>query len=247
MKILLIEDEQPAAKQLTKMLLQLDATIKVIEVLDSIESSVRWLQQYPMPDAIFMDIQIADGLSFEIFNQVTIEAPVIFTTAFDHYAIKAFRVAAVDYLLKPIEPDDLQQAIQRLKEKQQNLPNINSMLQLLQPTPHKDRFLVKSAGSYMSIEVQDIAYFFADEGITQAALFNAKKHIIEYTLDDLEQQLDYKYFFRINRKLLINLRAILKVHPYFNSRLKLDINPPFSEDVFVARERVNGFKTWLGA
>lgn len=246
MKILLIEDEQPAAKQLSKMLLQIDSNIKVIDVLDTIEASVRWLQNYPAPDAIFMDIQIADGLSFDIFNQVEITAPVIFTTAFDQYAIKAFRVAAIDYLLKPIDPEDLQQAIQRLHEKQQNTQDFNKMLQILQPNQRKERFLVKTGGSFTSIDIQDIAYFFADEGVTQAALFSSKKHIIEHTLDEIENQIDNKLYFRINRKLIINIKAIQKVHPYFNSRLKLDISPNFTEDVFVARERVNAFKTWLG-
>lgn len=251
MKILIIEDEQPAAKQLRKMLFQIDPYIKIIEVLDSIESSVRWLQNYPMPDAIFMDIQIADGLSFDIFNQVDITAPIIFTTAFDQYAIKAFRVAAIDYLLKPIEPDELLHAIQRLKEKQDKSnrnTDLSKMMQILQTTTQsKERFLVKVGGSFISIDTNDIAYFFADEGITQATLFNTKKYIIDYSLDELENQVDSKLFFRINRKLIISIKTIQKVYPYFNSRLKLDLVPIFSAEVFVARERVNAFKIWMGA
>jgi DNA-binding LytR/AlgR family response regulator len=247
MKILLIEDELPAAKQLTKMLLQYDADITVIEVLDSVEASVKWLQTFPAPDAIFMDIQIADGLSFDIFTKVEITSPVIFTTAFDQYAIKAFRVAAIDYLLKPIEPEELENALNRLKEKtQQNVPDFSKMLDLLQRSNKKERFLVKSGGSLVSIETSDIHYFFSEDGLTQATMNVGKKHIIEFTLDELEQQLDPKNFFRISRKMILNTKAIQKIHTHFNSRLKLDLTPSFHEEVFVSRERVNGFKTWLG-
>ncbi len=248
MKILLIEDELPAAKQLTKMLLDIDPSITIIDVLDSVEASVKWLRNYPMPDAIFMDIQIADGLSFDIFTQVEITAPVIFTTAFDQYAVKAFKVNAIDYLLKPIDPDDLENALHRLREKSQhNVADLSKMLEMLQKKHKKERFLIKIGNSFTSIEANDIAYFFSDEGITQAALLNGKKHIIDHTLDEIEHEVEENNFFRISRKIVVNVKAIQKVHPHFNSRLKLDLTPNFHEEVFVSRERVASFKVWLGA
>lgn len=248
MKILLIEDELPAAKQLTKMLLELDSTITIIDVLDSVEASVKWLRNYPMPDAIFMDIQIADGLSFDIFTQVEITAPVIFCTAFDQYAVKAFKVNAIDYLLKPIDPDDLENALHRLREKSHhNTPDLSKMLEILQKKNKKERFLIKIGNSFTSIEANDIAYFFSEEGITQAALLTGKKHIIDHTLDEIEHEVEENNFFRISRKIVVNVKAIQKVHPHFNSRLKLDLQPNFHEEVFVSRERVASFKVWLGA
>lgn len=248
MKILLIEDEQPAARQLTKMLLEEDPTMTIIAVLDSIEASVKWLQTYPAPDAIFMDIQIADGLSFDIFTQVEITSPVIFTTAFDQYAIKAFRVAAIDYLLKPIDPDDLHQAMIRLREKtEQKVSNFSKMLDFLQKKPTKERFLVKKGHSFVSIETAEIAYFYADEGCTFAMLNDNHKYIIEHTLDEIEHQVSEKEFFRINRKMLLHDKSISKIQQHFNSRLKLEIQPNFQEEIFVARERVATFKAWLGA
>jgi DNA-binding LytR/AlgR family response regulator len=247
MKILLIEDELPAAKQLSKMLLHEDSNITIIEVLDSVEASVRWLKNYPAPDAIFMDIQIADGLSFDIFTQVNITCPVIFTTAFDQYAIKAFRVAAIDYLLKPIDPDDLHAAMLRLREKVQEKTNdFTKMLDFLQKKPIKERFLVKKGHGFVSIETADIAYFFAEGGIVQAMLSDGHKYIIEHTLEEIEQQLNGQDFFRINRKMLLHDKSIVKIQQHFNSRLKLEIAPVFNEEIFVARERVQAFKTWLG-
>ena len=195
-----------------------------------------------------MDIQIADGLSFDIFTQVEITAPVIFCTAFDQYAIKAFKVNAIDYLLKPIDPDDLENALHRLREKSQhNVLNLSKMLEMLQKKHKKERFLIKVGNSFASIEATEIAYFFSEDGITQAALLSGKKHIIDHTLDEIEHEVEANNFFRISRKIVVNVKAIQKVHPHFNSRLKLDLSPNFHEDVFVSRERVANFKTWLGA
>ena len=254
MKILIIEDEAPAARQLTKMLLQSDPSIVVIEVIDSIEASVKWLQTFPAPDAVFMDIQIADGLSFDIFNHVEIACPVVFTTAFDQYAIKAFKVNAIDYLLKPIDEDELSMTLEKVRNRksethlppQYNADLMQNLMFQLQKKDFKERFLTKSGQNFSPIEVADIAYFFSADGLTQCSVFNAKKHIIENSLDELEQLLNPKFFFRINRKLIINIKCIQKISPHFNSRLKLELTPQYSEDIFVARERVNDFKAWLG-
>lgn len=254
MKILIIEDELPAAKQLTKMLAQIDPSVSVIETIDSVESSVKWLNTFPTPDAIFMDIQIADGLSFDIFTQVEIACPVIFTTAFDQYAIKAFKVNAIDYLLKPIDEDELSEALQKIKNKKAEMitpPQYSgqfyqNLLQNITKQDYKERFLIKTGQSFSSIETAEMAYFFSEEGLTQCLVFNQKKHIIEHPLDELERLVNPKDFFRINRKLIVNIKAIQKISPHFNGRLKLELTPQYREEVFVARERVGDFKGWLG-
>jgi DNA-binding LytR/AlgR family response regulator len=256
MKILIIEDELPAAKQLTKMLALIDPSVSVIETIDSVESSVKWLNTFPTPDAIFMDIQIADGLSFDIFTQVEIACPVIFTTAFDQYAIKAFKVNAIDYLLKPIDEDELAATLQKLVHRTSNIVHqtpsqysgqfYQNLLQNITKQDYKERFLIKTGQSFSSMETSEIAYFFSEEGLTQCLVFNQKKHIIEHPLDELERLLNPKDFFRINRKLILNIKAIQKISPHFNGRLKLELTPPYREEVFVARERVGDFKGWLG-
>ncbi len=252
MKVIIIEDEQPAALQLKKILTQNDPSVSVIEIIDSVEASVKWLQTFPAPDAIFMDIQIADGLSFDIFNHVNIQSPVVFTTAFDQYAIKAFKVNAVDYLLKPIDEDELGEVLDKLKKKKaETIPFDNGLFlkNLLQDFPKKDykqRFLIKNGQNLTSIDVSDIAYFFSEDGINQFYVFSNKKHIVENTLDELETMLNPKDFFRINRKLIVSIKAIQKISPHFNSRLKLSLTPQYRDEILVARERVSDFKAWLG-
>jgi DNA-binding LytR/AlgR family response regulator len=251
MKILIIEDEQPAAKQLTKMLQKANPSITIIETIDSVEASVKWLNTFPSPDAIFMDIQIADGLSFDIFSHTSINCPVVFTTAFDQYAIKAFRVNALDYLLKPIDEDELNDVINKLKQ-QKNTPQYNvDFLQNLsskftKTNEFKSRFLIKQGTTLNFVETNDIAFFFSEDGLTHFYSIHNKKHLIEQTLDELEHQLNPSDYFRINRKIIVSIKSIKKISPHFNSRLKLELNPHYLEEIFVARERVADFKTWLG-
>jgi two-component system, LytTR family, response regulator LytT len=257
MKVLIIEDELPAARQLTKMLAQADENIKVIEVIDSVEASVKWLNTFPTPDAVFMDIQIADGLSFDIFNHVEIPCPVVFTTAFDQYAIKAFKVNAIDYLLKPIDEDELQDVLDKIVYLTSNIahqvpPQYNAdfmqnILAQIKKTDFKERFLIKQGQNFISIETIDIAYFFSEDGLSQFYVFNNKKYLIENTLDELETVLNPKDFLRINRKMIVNLKAIQKISPHFNGRLKLELMPVYKDEIYVARERVTDFKAWLGA
>ncbi len=251
MKVLIIEDEQPAAKQLTKMLQKAEPSITIIETIDSVEAAVKWLNTFPAPDAIFMDIQIADGLSFDIFNHTNITCPVVFTTAFDQYAIKAFRVNALDYLLKPIDEDELNDVILKLKQ-QKGTPQYNAdFLQNLtskfaKSTDFKTRFLIKQGTTLNFVETNDIAFFFSEDGLTHFYSIHNKKHLIEHTLDELENQLNPSDYFRINRKIIVSIKSIKKISPHFNSRLKLELNPSYLEEIFVARERVSDFKTWLG-
>ncbi len=250
MKILLIEDEQPAAKQLTKMLLQYNPNISIIDVLDSVEASVKWLKTFPAPDAIFMDIQIADGLSFDIFQAVEVTAPVVFCTAFDQYAVKAFKVNAIDYLLKPFELTDLAVAMQRLEQRQNpmlgNSVFQNILSQIQAPKTYKTRFLVKTGHSLVAVEANEIAYFFSENSVCQLVTHQGKKLIVENTLEELEHLLAPSTFFRISRKQIIAIQSVLKIHTHFNGRLKLDLLPTFKEEVFVSRERVHDFKNWMG-
>jgi two-component system LytT family response regulator len=250
MKVLIIEDELPAARQLTQMLKKLDPEIRVVEVLDSIEASVTWLQVYPAPDALFMDIQIADGISFEIFNQVKIISPVVFTTAFDQYAIKAFKVNALDYLLKPVEEAELAIVLEKIRDRNKAyIPEAQVIQALWQNMSKKEsltRILVKSGTHFLPVLTADIAYFYSEDGLTEFVTNAGKRYFAEFTLDQLTSLLPASDFFRIHRKMIIAVNSIQKISTHFNSRLKLQLAPEFKEDVFVARERVGEFKLWLG-
>ena len=250
MRILIIEDEIPAARQLTKILGAQIPNLQVLDTLDSVESAVRWFSAFDAPDLIFMDIQIADGLSFDIFKQVEITAPVIFTTAFDQYAIQAFKVNAIDYLLKPIDPEDLNKALMRVNTTKSSAaqPDLKELLRYLEKNqPYKDRFLVKSGQYFVMVPIAEIAYFHSSDGFTMVHTHVGKKHFVEYTLDELEKLLNPSAFYRINRSTFLSVQTIKAIHPHLNGRLKLEITPALGDDVFVSRERVGDFKTWLGA
>lgn len=249
MKILLVEDEIPAARQLTKLLLAQDPAFQIIDTLDTVESAVRWMRTFPAPDLVFMDIQIADGLSFDIFRQTTVTAPVIFTTAFDQYAVQAFKVNAVDYLLKPVDPEELKLALDKIRNRR-SLPaalDWDALSGYFKKESYKDRFLVKTGQQLAFLAASDIAFFRSSEGLTQAYTFAGKKFFVDNSLEELERLLDPRDFFRISRGMMLRIDAIRKIHPHLNGRLKLEIAPSAPEDVFVSRERAGDFKTWLGA
>ena len=248
MKILLIEDELPAARQLTKLLLAQDPAFQIIDTLDSVEGAVRWIHTFPAPDLVFMDIQIADGLSFDIFRQANLSAPVIFTTAFDQYAVQAFKVNAVDYLLKPVDPEELKQALERVYQRRNNPAPLdyNALTAYFKKENYKDRFLVKTGQQLSFLATPDIAFFRSSEGLTQAYTFAGKKFFIDNTLEELERLLSPRDFFRISRGMLLRLDSIRKIHPHLNGRLKLEIHPGTTEEIYVSRERAGDFKTWLG-
>jgi DNA-binding LytR/AlgR family response regulator len=248
MNILLIEDELPAARQLSKLLQAKRPTANILENLDSVESAVRWLRTFPAPDLIFMDIQIADGLSFDIFQQVHVASPVVFTTAFDHYAVQAFRVNAVDYLLKPVAPEDLENALQKVESQRQNTPpDWAALTRFFQPVAYKERFLVKTGQHFSFLQTSDIAYFRSADGLTQAYTMTGKKHFVDHSLEELETLLPPHDFFRISRSIFLKISAVQRVHPHLNGRLKVDVLPACEEELFVSRERAGDFKAWLGA
>jgi DNA-binding LytR/AlgR family response regulator len=253
MKALIIEDELPAAKRLKSILKEVDPSIEVLNVIDSISASVKWINNNPAPDLIFMDIQLSDGLSFEIFKHVKINCPIIFTTAFDEYAIQAFKVNSVDYLLKPIETNDLRNSLNKYRElkKQYFADNESEHLKKLldalsQNNPvFKTRFLVKSGQSFIRIDAEECAYFFLDNKLTYLVQFNGKKYLVDYTLDELEKQLNPKTFHRANRQYIISIKSITSVHNFFGGKLKLRLKPEVPESVVISREKASGFKEWM--
>lgn len=252
MKTLIIEDEQPAAKRLAKLLAEHCPECEILDMIDSVEGAVKWLENFQAPDLIFMDIQLADGLSFDIFGQTSLTAPVIFTTAFDHYTLRAFKVNSVDYLLKPIDPAELVSALDKYskiydRQETYDRSGLEKMLQsMLMRQDFKERFLVKSGQHFIHITVSDIAYFFSEDGIAFVQCADGKKYIIDYTLDQLEGMLDPKTFFRINRQAIVRPEAVSRISTWFNSRLKLDLRPSYEANNVVSRERVQEFKRWMG-
>ncbi len=252
MKILLIEDEKPAARRLQKLVQEAEPTAEIVAVIDSVEDSVKWLKTFPAVDLIFMDIQLADGLSFDIFTQVDVSIPVIFTTAYDQYTLKAFKVNSVDYLLKPIDEEELASALSKFKmlhgqQVPQSSAFFEKLLQNIQQPAYRERFLVKMGQQFTSVNVSDVAYCYAEDGLVFLMLNNGKRMNIDLKMEQLEQELDPYKFFRINRGMLISPNSISKIHSYFNSRLKLELNPEHREEVLVSRERVSNFKNWLDA
>lgn len=250
MRILIIEDEQPAALQLAKLLSELDlGKPQILETLDSVEAAVQWLRTFSTPDLIFMDIQVADGLSFDIFRQVEVKSPVIFTTAFDQYAVRAFRVNAVDYLLKPIDPEELQLAIAKVMNNKKAISTtleLEALERYFDKKEYKDRFLIKNGANFGFLHTSDVAYFRSGSSLTQAFTQNGKSPVVEHTLDELETLVNPRDFFRINRNMMVRLTAIQKISPYLNGRLILELQPPLKGEVIVSREKVGEFKVWLG-
>lgn len=251
MRVIIIEDEIPAANRLAKLLHSYNDEIEIVHKADSIESSVRYLTSAQNIDLIFMDIQLADGLSFDIFEKVKITSPVIFTTAFDQYTLKAFKVNSIDYLLKPIDENELLQSLekyQKLYAKTQNnfSDKIFKLMQDMNAVKYKERLLIKRGQQLSYLKTESTAYCFADGKLCYAVDFNGTKFLLENNLSQLEEQLKPDSFYRINRHLLVNIEAVKKVHTWLGGRLKVEILPATSAETVVSRERVNGFKEWLG-
>ncbi|MCE7063861.1 LytTR family DNA-binding domain-containing protein [Dyadobacter sp. CY326] len=253
MNVLLIEDEVLAVQQLTKLLEEIGPHIRIIGQTDGIESSVEWLKSHAMPDLILMDIELSDGQSFEIFNRVDVPCPVIFTTSYDEYAIRAFQVNSVDYLLKPIKPADLARALTKYERfnRQGAFPmNLSQLLGELQrqnqPQEYRTRFLVKQGQRLLPIDVERIAYFCTEDGLTVFLTREGMKHVVDYTLEELEAMLNPKVFFRATRQFILSIDSVGAIHTHFNGKLKLHLTPASDKEVFVSRERVNAFKDWLG-
>lgn len=250
MKVVIIEDEQLAVRRLESMIRQFDKTIEVVAKLESVEESVEWFGQNQQPDLIFLDIHLEDDLSFAIFDKVNVAAPIIFTTAYDEYAIKAFKLKSIDYLLKPIVQEELEAAINKYKQwhgQQANNLDLRSLMQMVAPqTPKfKERFAVTVGTKIKSVNINDIAYFYSAEGISFMVLSDKHEYVLDSSLDRIAEELDPQQFFRINRQYLIKLGAIANVHVYPKSKLKIDLTPGTKETLYVSLDRVTDFKRWL--
>lgn len=247
MKILIVEDEPRAAQRLEKMILELDDSVSVLEQLDSVESVVEWYNSNDAPDLFFMDIHLADGSAFEIFNQIKISQPIIFTTAYDEYAIQAFKVNTIDYLLKPIKKEELKNAIQKYKLTQESTVFDYAQLAKHLPTGSSKklkRFLIRVGQSLKTVEVNDVAYFYTESKITFLISNEGKRYPIDYSLEKLEEDLSSEIYFRINRQFIVRVDSISKMVSVSKSRVKLWLEPVPTETI-VSTERSGKFKKWL--
>jgi len=248
MNCLIVEDEKVAAERLSGLIKKYDPSIDITEIVQSVKNAVQWLNTHQAPDLIFMDIQLADGLSFEIFEQTIVKTPVIFTTAYDEYALKAFKVNSIDYLLKPVDLNELKNAIDKFKEK--NLPEEipaqvfdNIMYSLTKK--YKNKFVIKVGEHIKVFTTEDVQCFYSIVKNTFLQNNSGRDYGISYSLDQLEDLLDPSRFFRINRKFIVSFSAISDIVSYSNSRLLVRLNSNDSNDLIVSREKVQDFKKWL--
>lgn len=253
MNVLIVEDEKLTARRLESLLANYDPEIRVLAVLRSVKKSVAWFAQTDIqPDLLFLDIHLEDDSGFRLIEQAGLTLPIIFTTAYDQYMLQAFKTNSIDYLLKPIDADELAAALDKFKHVRQAatppLPDVNALLKLLQPvtTAYKDRFMVTIGTKIRSIETAEIAYFFFEDKATWLTTPEGQHIIVEYSLDKLAALLDPKLFFRVNRACIVSLGAIRMIHTYSGSKLKVDLHPAPRQEVFVSGDRITPFKDWLG-
>lgn len=254
MNILVIEDEELAAEKLISSLKDIDPEINILGTTESVEGTLQWLRDHKSPDLIFSDIHLADGLCFDIFKDRMVECPVVFTTAYDHYAIRAFEVNSIAYLLKPIQKEKLQESLKKyssLKDKftPHDPQQLNRLVDIIQKgsSNYKSRFLVKVGQKIKSIPSAKIAYFYTREKLNYIVTISGDKYPVDHTLEEVDNGMDSRHFFRVNRKFVINIEAVKEIHPYFKGRLKIELDPEpdLSEDIVVSSERTPAFKEWL--
>jgi DNA-binding LytR/AlgR family response regulator len=251
MNVVILEDELPAARALERILRNAGEAIDVIATLGSVAGAVEWFSKNPSPDLAFMDIQLGDGLSFELFEKADVKCPVVFTTAYDEYAIRAFKLNSIDYLLKPIDPGELAQSLSKFNRmhSRSNAPLANEIHQVLknlqlQHQTYKSRFLVPGRHQFLSIPVEEISHFRSEHKNTYLVTREMKRHVVASTLEVLEEELDPLQFFRANRQYLVGYRSIVAVRTYYRGKLKAYLRGT-SEEVVVSRERAGHFKKWL--
>lgn len=249
MNILIIENEKPASDRLVRILNKIDKSINILGVIETVEEAINRLQEKPQPDLILMDIQLDDGLCFEIFETIKVDIPLIFTTAYDEYTLKAFKVNSVDYLLKPIDENLLKSALNKYKKLYaDNDPFKRDFRQLLYEfrNQYKSRFLIKIGDKYRSVPTGDVSHFHISEHSVFLCDYQGKDYGIDSSLDQLQSMLDPRKFFRINRECIVNIDAITLMHSYSSSRLQLTLKNKEQSDLFVvSREKVSDFKRWI--
>lgn len=244
MKIIIIEDEKPAARLLQRRIEKLGYNVDVM--LHSVEDSIHWLINHPHPDLIFLDIQLSDGLSFQIFDEVEDSSSIIFTTAYDEYALKAFKLNSIDYLLKPVDEEELAFAIEKFEKQSEVKMNFSQIRNLFDLNKtYKERFTTKIGTSIKMFSTDEVECFYSENKATYAFTKEGKNYLLDYTLDKIEESINPKYFFRINRGQIIQINAIKDISVYSNSRLKIILNKFSEEECVVSREKVNDFRNWL--
>ncbi len=250
MNVVIIEDEDRAGQQLAKMLKMYNPAINILTQLPSIKKTIEWFIQNTVPDLAFMDIHLEDGEAFSIFQKIPLKVPVIFTTAYDEYMLKAFKVNTIDYLLKPIEFDEMVRAIEKYKSLRSELiPDYKMLIDLMrQPknTPYRERFMVSIGSKIYSLEVADAAFFHSEEKSSFLVTKNGLPYPIDYSLDQLGAMFDPTHFFRINRRYLVSRQAIKAIYTYSPTKIKVELTPDSRQEIFVSVNRIPEFKDWLG-
>jgi DNA-binding LytR/AlgR family response regulator len=247
MKVIIIEDEAPAAERLKKMLRASACDIEVIQVLSTLSGALAWIGANPLPDLIFMDIQLSDGLSLDLVKIVRIDCPVIFTTAYDEYWQEAFEYNSIEYLLKPLKKEKLEAALHKFGELKEYFRGRYRDLMEYQGSgrKYKDRFLVRRGGEYVSIKAADVSFFYASHKLVCLVRKDGTKFILDHSLSDIEKQVDPDEFYRVNRKYLVNLQAIRRIHALSKSKLTIEVVPPAAEELVISSENSSGFKKWI--
>jgi len=248
MKVLILEDETLAADKLEATLMELQPECQVVSRIKSISSAVEWLESNPHPDLIISDIRLLDGLCFEIFAKVKVENPVIFTTAYDQYAIRAFEVNSIDYLLKPVQKDKLKTALAKLQlPKDPPFPDYNDVLNFIKSnkTSYKSRFMIRLGQRIVAVPSEKIAYFYSESKLTYIVNLDGKKFPLDQPLDELIDLLDPKRFFRANRQFIVAFDSIAEIHPYFKGRIKIVLQPKSDEEIVISSDRTPEFKKWI--
>jgi two-component system, LytTR family, response regulator LytT len=251
MKVLILEDETLASEKLENTLLEIDPSTEIVSKLQSVSSAIEWLQNNPHPDLIVSDIRLLDGLSFEIFQRVKTDKPIIFTTAYDQYAIKAFEVNSIDYLLKPVQKEKLKASLEKFRNlssrKETPVIDYNEVVKLINATrsEYKSRFMVKLGQKILAVPADKIAYFYSENKLTFIVTKDGKRLPLDQPLEELIDVLDPKVFFRINRQFIVTFESIAEIHPYFKGRIKLMLSPKSDDEVVISSERTPEFKKWI--
>jgi DNA-binding LytR/AlgR family response regulator len=246
MNVVIVEDERLSADRLQQMLTVNAPDLFVQAVLTSVNQATKWFGSHPLPDLIFMDIQLNDGLAFDILDRIKGEPAIIFTTAYDQYAVRAFKFKSIDYLLKPIDAEDLKNAVAKFTRHHHLSKSSTDSLATLFRAAYKQRFLIKIGDQYQPVDIQQIAYFLFDSGLSYIRVKDGRNLPLDLSLEAIQESVNPMDFFRVNRKYLVSLSAVKQIHSYFNSRLLLKLEPEWHEEVIVSRERVNEFKKWIG-
>jgi DNA-binding LytR/AlgR family response regulator len=249
MNVLIIEDEAIAAQHLKSMLREMNPDLRIVAVIDSIEGSVKYLKEQSAPDLIFLDIELGDGQSFDIFKQTSVDAPIIFTTAYQEHALKAFKLNSVDYLLKPVDQAELRAALDKYSKvhkdaKHQTQSNLLSLMESIERS--KKRFLAKNGSRLTSVSCDSIAYFYTKDRLQYIKTFSNESLLLDKCLDEIETEIDPKIFFRANRQFILNYNSIGKISTWFSGKLKVLVSPEAYEEIIVSRLRAAEFKKWLG-